>query len=268
MKKNGLLFALSGSLVPLFLLGCSDVSGPDDGTSVIPKMILIPAGEETFTMGAGDGWSDDTLQEVTLSSDFYLSKYPVTQADYEEITGETPSYFSGPHRPVEQVSWYDAVRYCNARSSAEGREPVYDTAGWEADFSKNGYRLPTEAEWEYAAQGGRGYEYGTDDGTLDHTKANYSEEIGETTDVGSYPANPFGLYDMAGNVWEWVNDWYGDYSADPVTDPTGPVSGSNRVGRGGSWGHSAPYCGVANRGSSSPDGRSGILGFRVLLPTQ
>jgi formylglycine-generating enzyme required for sulfatase activity len=250
-------------------------------------MVRIPAEGETFTMSAGDGWvwSDYTQQEVTFTSDFYMSKYLITQAEYEEITGETPSRFSGAHRPVERVSWYDAARYCNARSSAEGREPVYYYEGsvvdgdtkegnwregnWRADFSKNGYRLPTEAEWEYAAQGGRGYEYGTDDGTLDHTKANYHKEIGETTDVGSYPANPFGLYDMAGNVWEWVNDWSGDYSVEPVTDPTGPVTGSKRVSRGGSWYVSASYCRVANRSYISPDFRyNELLGFRVLLSAQ
>ncbi|MGM0460963.1 MAG: formylglycine-generating enzyme family protein, partial [Fibrobacterota bacterium] len=123
--------------------------------------------------------------------------------------------------------------------------------------------------WEYAAQGGRGYEYGTDDGTLDHTKANYYlSEIDETTDVGSYPANPFGLYDMAGNVLEWMNDWYGDYSAEPVTDPTGPVTGSYRVWRGGGWHGSASCCRVALRVNYSPDDRNSLLGFRVLLPAR
>jgi formylglycine-generating enzyme required for sulfatase activity len=131
---------------------------------------------------------------------------------------------------------------------------------------KYGFDLPREAEWEYASRGGKGYEYGTDDGTISCTNANYWDcsTLRHPVDVGSYPSNPFGLYDLAGNVWEWCNDWYGSYGSGNENDPQGPPSGSSRVLRGGGWYSSADGCRSAFRHSSYPYGRNVVIGFRVV----
>jgi formylglycine-generating enzyme len=188
--------------------------------------------------------------------------------------------------PVVQVSWYGAVAYCNWRSLQEGRPPCYSLSTWECDFGKNGYQLPTEAQWEYAARGGlsgKRFPWGN---TISHSQANcksdsdYSYDISPTrgyhptwndgiypytSPVGSFPPNGYGLYDMAGNVWEWCNDWHGSYGSSPQTNPTGPTSGISRVLRGGGWYGDAGYCRVANRGFSRPVNRGLDVGFRVSM---
>ena len=189
--------------------------------------------------------------------------------------------------PMVTVSWYGAVAYCNWRSGEEGKESCYNLSTWECDFSKNGYRLPTEAEWEYAARGGEHnpyYRYPWGDNT-DGSKANYWEsndpyENGtwpETTPVGYYDgnqtppgtdmANGYGLYDMAGNVVEWCNDWYdsGYYDTSPYNNPTGPAGGYYRIARSGGWVNSAISSRVANRGRGNPDYLYYEVGFRVVL---
>ena len=193
--------------------------------------------------------------------------------------------------PVRGVTWYGAAAYCNWRSQQEGRQPCYNLSTWECDFSKNGYRLPTEAQWEYAARGGwegRRFPWGN---TITHSQANYfsdsrySYDISSsrglhpawpqpyTSPVGTFAPNDYGLYDMAGNVWEWCNDWYGDtsYASGPQRNPNGPESGTYRVLRGGSWATGfAFFCRVSARGAGSPNGRSDMnsLGFRVCLPSE
>jgi formylglycine-generating enzyme required for sulfatase activity len=189
--------------------------------------------------------------------------------------------------PMVQVSWYGSVAYCNWRSQQEGKEQCYDLSTWECDFTKHGYRLPTEAEWEYAARGGlSGKRFPWGD-TITHSQANYysnssySYDISPTrgyhpawndgvypftSPVGSFSANGYGLCDMTGNVWEWGNDWYGSYSSSPQTNPTGPTSGSYRVLRGGSWyGLVSYYCRVAFRGYYFPNVQNITYGFRVVL---
>ncbi|MGM0461866.1 MAG: formylglycine-generating enzyme family protein [Fibrobacterota bacterium] len=249
----------------------------DEDHETIAGMIRIPAAGTNFIMGAGDGWEERNQQAVRFTSDFYISATCITQKEYEAIVGNNPSQFSGANRPVEMVSWYDAARYCNARSRSEGREPVYQYDGgvvhkdteednWQADVSKNGYRLPTEAEWEYAAQGGVGHEYGTHDGVLDLDRANYrGNGIHHTTDVKTYAPNPFGLYDMAGNIQQWCTDWYGNYSDDAVVNPSGPVDGYNRVVRGGSWYNNGQFLRAGSRSFASPNEQNDILGFRVVI---
>jgi len=237
-------------------------------------MVSIPGG--TFQMGdeVGDLWDEcRPVHTVTVSS-FEMSIYEVMQGQYTSITGTNPSYFKlGDNYPVEQVSWYDAVKFCNKLSDAAGLERCYNESTWECDFSKNGFRLPTEAEWEYACRGGKQYKYGTDDGTISNSNANYDCYIHNPVDVGSYPGNPFGLYDMSGNVWEWCHDWYGTYPSGSVNNPSGAQTGSSRVSRGGSWYYGPDYtCRSAYRGhlppdfryDFTPDGGSARVGFRVV----
>jgi formylglycine-generating enzyme required for sulfatase activity len=194
--------------------------------------------------------------------------------------------------PMVQVTWYGAAAYCNRRSEQEGYEPLYDPCdpNWHCDFARKGYRLPTEAEWEYIARGGEcspyyRFPWGN---TISHSQANYyssssySYDISPTrgyhpiwndgiypytSPVGSFSANGFGLFDTAGNVWEWCNDWHSStyYSSSPLNNPTGPTSGSFRVLRGGSWASIAYSCRAAYRNSFNPDGRGRTLGFRVVL---
>jgi formylglycine-generating enzyme required for sulfatase activity len=251
-------------------------------------MAWIPCG--TFMMGSPASeparLSDEGPQtQVTISQGFWMSKYLVTQADYLAVVGSNPSlfttrdYFGNPippdiNRPVEQVSWNDAAGYCaalTAREQAAGRLP----AGWI-------YRLPTEAEWEYACRAGTTtpFHYGNElrsgmanfDGRDEYTVDDpYHSNpsgiyLGRTTAVGSYAPNAWGLYDMHGNVWEWCRDWYGAYPGGTVTDPAGPASGSVRMVRGGCWYGVGWRCRSAYRdGSSFPSGWYIFVGFRVVL---
>jgi len=264
------------------------------GASPGNGFVLIPGG--TFTMGSPssepDRRDDETPHQVTVYS-FYMGQYAVTQGEYEAVMGTNPSHFKGGKRPVEEVSWYDAVEYCNARSLAERRSPAYtidksredpnnraprtgkyewdhDTVRWGVAWNPgaNGYRLPTEAEWEYAARGGnqsRGYIY---------AGSNKVDEVGwydgnsgnQTHEVGKKKANELGLYDMSGNVWEWCWDWYGPYPSGSQKDPIGASSGSFRVLRGGSWDDYAQFLRSALRNWCGPGYRSCTYGIRLVRP--
>ena len=248
-------------------------------------MALIPAGP--FQMG------DDRVvgpeHTVTVSA-FAMNKWEVSIELWESVRawGNAHGYdlvaggsFGAKH-PVYNVNWYDVVKWNNARSEKEGKVPAYyeDVAmtqvyrggekapagvKWDA-----GYRLPTEAEWEKAARGGvagKLYPWGTDEISADLANYNASDK-GKTVPTGSYGANGYGLYDMAGNVFEWTWDWYGDYAQAAQADPRGPTSGSSRVIRGGGWDYFAGDCRVAFRFFSSliPGGRGNFLGFRSVLP--
>ncbi len=224
----------------------------------------------TFQMGSTEGSSDEEPVHTVRVGDFYIGKYEVTQAEWQEAMGRNPSRFKGTNRPVERVSWYDAVEYCNKLSQREGLTPVYRingksvTANWNAD----GYRLPAEAEWEYAARGGsssRGYKYAGSDNV--GRAGWYDDNSGDKTHpVGGKSPNELGIYDMSGNVWEWCWDWKGAYSSGSQTNPKGPGSGSGRVLRGGSWVDSARYLRSAYRSSGSPGISHDSIGFRLVRP--
>jgi formylglycine-generating enzyme required for sulfatase activity len=190
--------------------------------------------------------------------------------------------------PMLLVSWYGAAAYCNWLSQQEGKEECYNLSTWDCDFRKHGYRLATEAEWEYAARGGQAGKRFPCGDTITHSQANYhssssfSYDISPTrgfhltwndgiypytSPVGSFPPNGYGLYDMAGNAWEWCNDWYLStyYNSSPSNNPTGPPPGVYRVLRGGSWVYYASLCRVAFRDFTYPDIRTDHIGFRVVL---
>ncbi len=217
--------------------------------SIKLEMVYVPGG--TFAMGSPEGeerTSEKPQHEVTVPS-FFMGKYPITQAQYQQVMGKNPSYFKGDERPVEGVSWDDAVEFCQRLSQQTGKE----------------YRLPTEAEWEYACRAGTTtpYYFGK---TITDKLANYDENVGETTSVGQFSPNAFGLYDMHGNVWEWCEDnWHGYYEGAP-TDGSAWLSGKNsiKVIRGGSWYDLPENCRSASRDDTSRDIRSPFIGFPVV----
>jgi formylglycine-generating enzyme required for sulfatase activity len=230
-----------------------------------PGYVQIPAGQ--FTMGSPpteDGRdADETQHLVTITRSFWLKATPVTQAEYEALMGTNPSHFKagGANCPVENVSWLDAVAYVNKLSDREGLPRAYDANGGFAGLNCRGYRLPTEAEWEYACRAGSS---AARYGDLEQV-AWYKENAGSTTrPVAQKRPNAWGLYDMLGNVWEWTNDWYAGYPTRAVTDPVGPASGELRVRRGGGWNNVARFARAAYRRRLTPVGRLNLLGFRPL----
>ena len=218
-------------------------------------MVYVQGG--TFTMGAtsvqGSDAEDDEkpAHSVTLSS-YYIGKTEVTQELWQAVMGSNPSNFKGDRKPVARVSWNDCQKFISKLNSLTGKK----------------FRLPTEAEWEFAARGGiksKGYKYSGSNSFGD--VAWYLKNSGDTThDVGTKSPNELGLYDMSGNVWEWCNDWYGNYSSSPSNNPTGPGSGAFRVCRGGSWDHGARYCRSSDRGHGTLVNRINNLGLRLCLP--
>ena len=236
--------------------------------SVGAVLVKIPVGR--FTMGSPPGESgrgdDEGQVKVELTRSFWLMATEVTQGQYRAVTGENPSGFKGDDLPVEQVSWYDAVKYANALSEREDLTPCYTvsgtTVGWPKGLGCSGYRLPTEGEWEYAARGGEGHVY-SGSATLSDVAWYGANSGGKTHAVGGKAANGYGLYDMSGNVLEWVWDSYGS-SLPGGRDPLGPEAGSGRVLRGGSWSRSARYLRVASRFWDFPGAHGGhYLGFRL-----
>ena len=232
----------------------STVSLSVELNKLINNMVYVSGG--TFTMGGtseqgSDAESDEKpTHSVTLSS-YYICKYEVTQALWRAVMGSNPSNFKGDNLPVECVSWNDCQTFINRLNSYTGRN----------------FRLPTEAEWEFAARGGnysRHYKYSGSNYIND--VAWYSDNSGDRTHpVGTKQANELGLYDMSGNVWEWCSDWYGSYSSYSQTDPIGPNSGSDRVLRGGGWFDIASYCRSSDRSYNSPGDRDDGLGIRLVL---
>lgn len=207
-------------------------------------MIWIPGG--TFMMGSSEGLEDEApVHEVTLSA-FAMDRTEVTQAEFEKLMTANPSHFRGPDRPVEQIRWTDAAEYCNARSLEEGLEPCYDELTFACDFSKNGYRLPTEAEWEYACRAGGEdlYAFAGAKAKLDAHSCYAGNSGKKTLPVGSKRPNHWGIHDMYGNVSEWCHDPYDPnyYSVSPAENPAGPSEGEKRTLRGGSWKSTPEYC--------------------------
>jgi formylglycine-generating enzyme required for sulfatase activity len=231
-----------------------DVRGPDGFVAISPGVFSMgsPTGED----GRDD---DETPHTVTLSQGFWLQATEVTQAQWQVVMGTNPSRFGGcADCPVETVSWFDAIVYVNALSVRDGLPRCYDGERL-VDLGCTGYRLPTEAEWEYAARAGT---TGTRYGDLDAIAWHSGNAGGRTHPVGQKQANAWGLHDMLGNVWEWVHDWYDDYGGDG-TNPTGPAVGGLRVSRGGSSGAAMLNVRAARRFGYTPRTRGDALGFRV-----
>ncbi|HQH72666.1 MAG TPA: SUMF1/EgtB/PvdO family nonheme iron enzyme, partial [bacterium] len=246
------------------------------------EMVLIKAG--TFTMGCptderGRSGTEWPPHQVTLTKDFYLGRFEVTQAQYQAIMTNNPisRYGIGSNYPVYYVSWFNCATYCNRLSEREGLVPIYNESTWAANWNANGYRLPTEAEWEYACRAGTTTRFSHGD-VLEcddecGSCANHDQYMwwcGDinpfgTKEVGTKLPNAWGLYDMHGNVWEWCNDWWEDSSnRGPQVDPKGHDSGSARVVRGGCWDFDARLCRSPVRyAGSSPNVRDYAGGFRV-----
>ncbi len=218
-------------------------------------MVKVEAG--TFTMGAtseqgSEAYIDEKpAHKVTLTKDYYIGQTEVTQALWQAVMGSNPSKFKGDNLPVDQVCWDDCQKFISKLNSLTGSK----------------FRLPTEAEWEYAARGGnksRGYKYSGSNNIKDvvwYTKTTKKR----TKPVGTKSPNELGIYDMSGNVWEWCYDWYGSYSSGAQTDPTGATSGSGRVSRGAGWDFDARFCRVSYRICCTPDFRYNNLGLRLVL---
>jgi len=215
----------------------------------LTNMVLIKAG--TFIR---------QNHPITISRDFWLGKYEVTQREYERMTGRNPSHFKGDtNRPVEQVRYHEALAYCSAVTKQEtdaGRLP-----------SGYSYRLPTEAEWEYACRAGTTnfYSFGDDAAQADQYAWTLENSDVTTHPIGLKRPNPWGLCDIHGNVWEWTSDWFAEYPAAPLKDPSGPAQGKFKVFRGGSWNHAVEFARSRNRFMMSPTNGINFVGFRIAL---
>jgi formylglycine-generating enzyme required for sulfatase activity len=237
------------------------------------RLRRIPAG--SFFMGSRDGDAqadgDERPGHDARLGAFYLGETEVTQGQYRAVTGESPSHFKGSDDlPVEKVSWLEAVRFCNALSQKEGLRPYYRIAGDDVsvpDWKGAGYRLPTEAEWEYACRAGPGgagaFCFGDDAGQLGRYAWYNANSDSKTHPVGQKLPNAFGLFDMHGNVWEWCWDWRAPYGANPAIDPVGPRMASFRVIRGGSWNSISRSTRSAYRSWNAPEIWHDYLGFRL-----
>ncbi len=227
------------------------------------ETVQIPGGR--FTMGDEDE-IDAAPHEVLLGS-FYIDTYLVTQEHYQKIMGDNPSRWKGEKNPVEQVRWSDAVRFCNKRSNLEGFVPCYDLESWECNFDADGYRLPTEAEWEYACRAGTQTAYFT--GNNSSKLADYAwfdkNSGGHPQPVGQKQPNPWGLYDMCGNLWQWCNDFYQvDYYEESLEEnPRGPKAGDSKVVRGGAWKSSADSCRAGYRYNENPGYADVCFGYDI-----
>ena len=306
--------AKASLVLGIVLLGSCLASSSAFGESVnalvgYPDMVLIPAG--SFQMGDAfnEGDSDELPVHTVYVSAFHMDKFEVTKALWDEVAtwasshdydiGPGSAQGKGPAHPATDVSWYEAVKWANARSEREGLTPCYTLSGSvyrtgqsdspTCNWSANGYRLPTEVEWEKAALGGAEWHRfpWSDTNTIQHVRANYISDDSYTYDtsptrgyhpdsrydppytspVGSFAPNGYGLYDMAGNAMEWCWDWHG-WDLPGGVDPRGPASGSPRVVRGGSWSDYAFYCRVAIRNNILPDGEYYFLGFRLVKTAQ
>jgi formylglycine-generating enzyme required for sulfatase activity len=219
------------------------------------KLKLIPPG--TFTMGSNDGDPDEMpVHEVKISRPFHLGVHEVTNAQWQAVMGNVPSAWRGDDQPVETVSWTDAIAFCRTLTAL----PAERAAG-------RVYRLPTEAEWEYACRAGTKSEFsfGGDRSLLPDHAWFSSNSGGQTRPVGLKKPNPWGLYDMHGNVWEWCGDGYGPFSEGIATDPTGLATAQAKVYRGGNWGRVARDCRSAKRQGINPEHRDHYRGFRVAM---
>jgi formylglycine-generating enzyme required for sulfatase activity len=242
---------LAFALVVGIVAGCERQTGEPQptGTQVVKtacgmNMVSVPAGQ--FMMGSSEGPIDTKPAHHVKVDGFLMDQYEITQEVYEKVTGTNPSRRKNSTNPVEQVTWTAAVKFCNARSIQEGREPCYETNTWACDFSANGYRLPTEAEWEYACRSGTSTRFYFGDSAEDLKSFAWFEGDAQSKPhpAGQRKPNAWGLYDMAGNVWEWCNDFYAAkyYRESPEDNPRGPEQSEKRVLRGGAWSSSEANC--------------------------
>ncbi len=243
---------LALALVLTAIAGCSDATNPPVEPSAPPsiktaaglEMIYIPPGK--FLMGVDEGPIDAKPAHPVKLDGFLMDQTEVTQAVYQKVMDANPSRQKNPKNPVEQVTWSSAVKFCNARSTQESLNPCYDTNTWKCNFEATGYRLPTEAEWEYACRAGS---------TNQYSFGNRAEELkaygwfegnshARPHPVSGLKANRWGLYDMAGNVSEWCNDFYSPkyYRKSPTENPLGPEEGEKRILRGGAWSSNTENC--------------------------
>lgn len=227
---------------------------PQPIMELINDMVRVEGG--TFTMGGTreqgeDAFGDESPTHKVTVSTYYIGKYPITQDQWVAVMGSNPSYFKGGKLPVESVSWYDCQEFVKKLSEMTGKR----------------FRLPTEAEWEYAARGGKkGKRYKYSGGNILKQVGWYNENSGETShEVGIKSPNELGIYDMSGNIWEWVQDWKGDYLKEEQVNPTGPETGIERVCRGGGWNREIDRARVSYRGDDQPDLRYCSLGLRIVM---
>ena len=275
-KIYNIMLALS---IMMFIISCSDDSNSVQADKTVKgTLVLIPAGP--FSLGNTGSYEGEYDEKppvtIIISKPFYISKYEITQQQYKAVMGNNPSEFKGDDLPVEQVSWYDALNFCNALSQSEGLTPCYTINGTKvtSDFEANGYRLPTEAEWEYAAKAGTKTDFYSGkltysgnspiDPNLDKIAWYSANSSNATHPVGQKTPNAFGLYDMSGNVWEWCWDRYAEYPSKETKDYQGPEIGTYRVYRGGGWRNLAWYCRSTNRDRNYLDDKNNSLGFRVV----
>ena len=276
-KIYNIMLALS---IMMFIISCSDDSNSVQADKTVKgNLVLIPAG--LFSLGNTGSYEGEYDEKppvtIIISKPFYISKYEITQQQYKAVMGNNPSEFKGDDLPVEQVSWYDALNFCNALSQSEGLTPCYTINGTKvtSDFEANAYRLPTEAEWEYAAKAGTKTDFYSGkltysgnspiDPNLDKIAWYSANSSNATHPVGQKAPNAFGLYDMSGNVWEWCWDRYAEYPSKETKDYQGPEIGTYRVYRGGGWRNLAWYCRSTNRDRNYLDDKNNSLGFRVVL---
>jgi formylglycine-generating enzyme required for sulfatase activity len=215
------------------------------------EMIFVPGG--TFEMGSNFFYVNEKPQHNVEVSDFYIGKSVITQAQWKAVTGKNPSFYKGDNLPIESISWNDTQDFIRRLNQRTGKK----------------YRLPTEAEWEYAAGGGssdRTIWAGTNSEDILGTLAWYNiNSNNQTQSVKTKKPNNLGLHDLSGNVWEWCNDWYKGYNSSNQTNPIGPVTGTSRAIRGGCWSNNAKVCRISGRSCCNPDASNNIIGFRIIL---
>ncbi|MDB6037412.1 MAG: hypothetical protein JWM99_1253 [Verrucomicrobiales bacterium] len=239
------------------------VSTASATTSPKSDMIAVAGGQ--FIMG-DKSEADAPAHEVVVAP-FLMDKCLVTQDQFQRVTGSNPSRWKGEKNPVEQVRWSDAVKFCNQRSEAEGLQPCYDLKSWQCNFEANGYRLPTEAEWEFACRGGAStaYFFGDSSGKLGDYAWYEKNSGGRPHPVGQKRPNALGLYDMCGNVWQWCNDFYAVdyYKQAPHDNPRGPQTAPTKVVRGGAFRFSDENCRSGYRYNESPGYADVCFGYDI-----